>query len=54
MANGGKPNRPLRPRGGSGPGTRRRRVVIDHPHELALRARVQPLIANLYNSKVAR
>jgi translation initiation factor IF-2 len=30
MANGGKPNRPLRPRGGSGPGNRRRRVVIDN------------------------
>ena len=31
MANGGnKPNRPLRPRGGSGPGSRRRRVVIDN------------------------
>jgi translation initiation factor IF-2 len=29
MANG-KPNRPLRPRGGSGPGNRRRRVVIDN------------------------
>src|SRR5438067_532336 len=29
MANGGKPNRPLRPRGGAGPGNRRRRVVID-------------------------
>ena len=29
MANGGKPNRPLRPRGGSGPAGRRRRVVID-------------------------
>src|SRR5437868_4157428 len=29
MANG-KPNRPLRPRGGSGPGKRRRRVVIDN------------------------
>ena len=25
----GKPNRPLRPRGGSGPAGRRRRVVID-------------------------
>ena len=30
MANGGKPNRPLRPRGGGGPGGRRRRVVIDN------------------------
>jgi translation initiation factor IF-2 len=31
MANGGnRPNRPLRPRGGSGPGNRRRRVVIDN------------------------
>src|SRR5919206_12054 len=31
MANGGnKPNRPLRPRGGGGPGNRRRRVVIDN------------------------
>jgi translation initiation factor IF-2 len=30
MANG-KPNRPLRPRGGSGPGNRRRRVVLDNP-----------------------
>jgi translation initiation factor IF-2 len=31
MANGGnRPNRPLRPRGGSGPGSRRRRVVIDN------------------------
>ena len=30
MANGSKPNRPLRPRGGSGPGNRRRRVVIDN------------------------
>ena len=30
MANGGKPNRPLRPRGGSGPGNGRRRVVIDN------------------------
>ena len=30
MANGGKPNRPLRPRGGAGPGNRRRRVVIDN------------------------
>jgi translation initiation factor IF-2 len=31
MANGGnKPNRPLRPRGGSGPGSRKRRVVIDN------------------------
>jgi translation initiation factor IF-2 len=30
MANAGKPNRPLRPRGGSGPGNRRRRVVIDN------------------------
>jgi translation initiation factor IF-2 len=30
MANGGnRPNRPLRPRGGGGPGNRRRRVVID-------------------------
>ena len=29
MSNG-KPNRPLRPRGGSGPGNRRRRVVIDN------------------------
>jgi translation initiation factor IF-2 len=31
MANNGgnKPNRPLRPRGGAGPGNRRRRVVID-------------------------
>jgi translation initiation factor IF-2 len=31
MANGGRPNRPLRPRGGGGggPGGRRRRVVID-------------------------
>jgi translation initiation factor IF-2 len=29
MANG-KPNRPLRPRGGGGPGNRRRRVVIDN------------------------
>ena len=29
MANGGKPNRPLRPRGGGGPAGRRRRVVID-------------------------
>jgi translation initiation factor IF-2 len=30
MPNGGnKPNRPLRPRGGAGPGNRRRRVVID-------------------------
>lgn len=31
MANtgGNKPNRPLRPRGGAGPGNRRRRVVID-------------------------
>src|SRR4249919_2598885 len=29
MANGGKPNRPLRPRGGGGPPGRRRRVVID-------------------------
>jgi translation initiation factor IF-2 len=29
MANG-KPHRPLRPRGGSGPGNRRRRVVIDN------------------------
>src|SRR4051794_39604300 len=25
----GKPNRPIRPRGGGGPGNRRRRVVID-------------------------
>ncbi|HVM58475.1 MAG TPA: translation initiation factor IF-2 [Gaiellaceae bacterium] len=31
MANGGnRPNRPLRPRGGGGPGNRRRRVVIDN------------------------
>ena len=31
MANGGnRPNRPLRPRGGSGPGSRKRRVVIDN------------------------
>src|SRR5436190_19505625 len=31
MANGGnRPNRPLRPRGGAGPGNRRRRVVIDN------------------------
>src|SRR5690242_7522370 len=31
MPNGGnRPNRPLRPRGGSGPGNRRRRVVIDN------------------------
>jgi translation initiation factor IF-2 len=30
MDKGGKPNRPLRPRGGSGPGNRRRRVVIDN------------------------
>ncbi|HSX23140.1 MAG TPA: translation initiation factor IF-2 [Gaiellaceae bacterium] len=30
MANGGKPNRPLRPRGGGGPGSRKRRVVIDN------------------------
>ncbi len=29
MANGGKPNRPLRPRGGGGAAGRRRRVVID-------------------------
>src|SRR5919202_6391428 len=25
----GRPNRPIRPRGGSGPGNRKRRVVID-------------------------
>jgi translation initiation factor IF-2 len=30
MANGGKPNRPLRPRGGGGAAGRRRRVVIDN------------------------
>jgi translation initiation factor IF-2 len=31
MANGGnRPNRPLRPRGGTGPGSRKRRVVIDN------------------------
>jgi len=31
MANGGnRPNRPLRPRGGGGPGSRKRRVVIDN------------------------
>src|SRR5580765_2810493 len=30
MANGNRPNRPLRPRGGGGPGNRRRRVVIDN------------------------
>src|SRR5438067_76768 len=31
MANGGnRPNRPLRPRGGSGPGSRKRRVVTDN------------------------
>src|SRR5919197_27546 len=30
MANGGKPNRPLRPRGGGRPGNRRRGVVIDN------------------------
>jgi translation initiation factor IF-2 len=29
MANGGKPNRPLRPRGGGGAAGKRRRVVID-------------------------
>ena len=38
MANGGKPNRPLRPRGG-GPGNRRRRVVIDNQ---AARPRLDP------------
>jgi translation initiation factor IF-2 len=40
MANGGnRPNRPLRPRGGSGPGSRRRRVVIDNQ---AARPRIDP------------
>jgi translation initiation factor IF-2 len=43
MANGGsRPNRPLRPRGGGGPGNRRRRVVIDNQ---AARPRQDPRAA---------